>query len=223
MQTVLTYSVRVVLVYFFTYLSTRILTKKAIAQMTAYEIAGLMVIGNVAAEPLVDKVMVKSVYGTGLLILLMLITSRIAVMVRFTKVMEHSASIVINNGQIDFNEIKRLSISLNELFGMLRQQGFDRISDIQTAVLEPNGTLSVFANAENKPVTKSDLNITSSNGPISMPLIMNGRIVRENIKYIGKNEAWLIEELKKQGIKDYVHEVYLVEMDSSWKIKVYVK
>ncbi len=223
MQTVLTYSVRVVLVYFFTYLSTRILTKKAIAQMTAYEIAGLMVIGNVAAEPLVDKVMVKSVYGTGLLILLMLITSRIAVMDRFTKVMEHSASIVINNGQIDLNEIKRLSISLNELFGMLRQQGFDRISDIQAAVLEPNGTLSVFAKAENKPVTKSDLNVTSSNEPISMPLIMNGRIVRENIKYIGKNEAWLIEELKKQGIKDYVHEVYLVEMDSSWKIKVYVK
>lgn len=54
MYTLLTYSARVFLVYFFTYLSTRILTKKAIAEMTAYEMAGLMVLANVAAEPLVD-------------------------------------------------------------------------------------------------------------------------------------------------------------------------
>lgn len=223
MQTVLIYSVRVVIVYFFTYLSTRILTKKAIAQMTAYEIAGIMVIGNVAAEPLVDKVMVKSVYGTGLLVLLILITSRIAVADRFTKVMEHTASVVINNGQIDFNEIKRLNISLNVLFGMIRQQGFDRVSDIEVAVLEANGSLSVFPKSANKPVTKSDLNIKASEGPISMPLIMNGRILIENLKYIGKNEAWLIEELKKQGIKDYVHEVFLAELDSSRNLTVYEK
>ncbi|ACL75482.1 DUF421 domain-containing protein [Ruminiclostridium cellulolyticum] len=223
MQTVLIYSVRVVLVYFFTYLSTRILTKKAIAQMTAYEIAGLMVIGNVAAEPLVDKVMVKSVYGTGLLILLMLITSRIAVADRFTKIMEHSASVVVNNGQIDFHEIKRLRISLNVLLGMIRQQGFDRVSDIEAAVLEPNGTLSVFAKSHDKPVTKRDMNINVPGKPISMPLIMNGRIVHENLEYVGRSEIWLVEELQKQGIKDYVHEVFLAELDSSWNVIVYRK
>ena len=223
MQTVLTYSVRVVLVYFFTYLSTRILTKKAIAQMTAYEIAGLMVIGNVAAEPLVDKVMVKSVYGTGLLILLMLITAKIAVTSRFTKVMEHSASIIVNNGQIDFIELKRLNISLNVLFGMLRQQGFDRVSDIEAAVLEPNGTLSVFVKAQNRPVTKKDMNINVCDKPISMPLIMNGRIVQENLEYVGRSEVWLVEELKKQGVKDYIHEVFLAELDSSWNVIVYRK
>ncbi|AEY67105.1 DUF421 domain-containing protein [Clostridium sp. BNL1100] len=223
MQTVLIYSIRVVLVYFFTYLSTRILTKKAIAQMTAYEIAGLMVIGNVAAEPLVDKVMVKSVYGTGLLILLILITSRIAVTDRFTKVMEHSASVIINNGQIDFNEIKRLNISLNVLFGMIRQQGFDRVSDIEAAVLESNGTLSVFAKSQNKPVTKKDMNINVCGKPISMPLIMNGKIVQENLEYVGKSEIWLVDELKKQGIKDYVHEVFLAELGSSWNVVVYKK
>ncbi len=223
MQTVLTYSVRVFIVYFFTYLSTRILTKKAIAQMTAYEIAGLMVIGNVAAEPLVDKVMVKSVYGTGLLILLMLITSRIVVTARFTKVMEHSASVVVNNGQIDFNELKRLNISLNVFFGMIRQQGFDRVSDIEAAVLEPNGTLSVFAKSQNKPVTKKDMNINVYGKPISMPLIMNGRIVQENLQYVGRSEVWLVDELKKQGIMDYIHEVFLAELDSSWNVIVYRK
>lgn len=223
MQTVLTYSVRVVLVYFFTYLSTRILTKKAIAQMTAYEVAGIMVIGNVAAEPLVDKVVIKSVYGTGLLILLMLITSKIAVTAGFTKVLEHSASIIVNNGRIDFNELKRLDISLNVFFGMLRQQGFDRVSDIDAAVLEPNGTLSVFAKAQNKPVTKKDMNINVCDKPISMPLIMNGKIVKENLEYVGRSEVWLLEELKKQGIKDYTNEVFLAELDSTWNVITYRK
>lgn len=218
MQTVLTYSIRVVLVYLFTYLSTRILTKKAIAQMTAYEIAGIMVIGNVAAEPIIDKVLVKSIYGTGLLILLMLVTSRLAITNRFTRVMEHTATMVIHNGQIDYKEIRRLSLSLNQFFGLLRQQGYDRASEIEAAVLEPNGTLSVFPKAASKPVTRDDMNIKFPDEPISMPLIMDGRIVAENLKYLGKSESWLLDELRKQGIKDYKNEVFLVELDSSWNV-----
>ena len=60
MYIILSYTVRVLLVYFFTYLSTRMMAKKAVAEMTAYEMAGLMVLANVAAEPLVDKVVIKS-------------------------------------------------------------------------------------------------------------------------------------------------------------------
>lgn len=77
MYIILSYSVRIILVYFFTYLATRMLTKKAIAEMTAYEMAGLMVLANVAAEPLVHKVVIKSVFGVGGVVLLMAITARL--------------------------------------------------------------------------------------------------------------------------------------------------
>lgn len=84
MYIILSYSVRVFLVYFFTYLATRIMTTKAIAEMTAYEVAGLMILANVAAEPLVDKVVIKSVYGVGLLVLLIIIASRLAIINKLT-------------------------------------------------------------------------------------------------------------------------------------------
>lgn len=223
MDIIISYSIRVFLVYFFTYLSTRIMTKKAIAEMTAYEIAGLMVLANVAAEPLVDKVVIKSVYGVGLLVLLMTLTARLAIINKFTIFFEHTPTKVIENGEIKMKALKKLSLSLNQLEGLLRQQGYDKVSDVQTAVFEPQGNLSIFPKGENKPVTLKDLKIPSSNESITLPLIFDGSIVYENLKHIGKNEIWLLEELKKQGFKNYKNEVALAELDSSWKLIVLKK
>lgn len=223
MYIILSYSVRILLVYFFTYLSTRIMTKKAIVEMTAYEVAGLMVLANVAAEPLVDKVVIKSVYGVGCLILLMTIVARLAIINKFTAFLEHTATKVIENGQIDMKALKRLCLSLNQLEGLLRERGYDKVSDVQTAVFEPQGNLSVFPKAENKPVTLKDLKIPSSNETITLPLILDGTIEHINLKHIGKNEAWLLKELKKQGFKDYKKEVALAELDPSWNLIVLKK
>ena len=223
MNTLLSYSIRVIIVYFFTYLATRILTKKAIAEMTAYEMAGLMVFANVAAEPLVDKVVTKSVYGSGVLVVLMIIATRVALLNKFTPVMEHTATIIIHNGHIDFNQLKKLSLSLNQLLGLIRQQGFDKVSDVQTAIFEPNGQLSVFPKAENKPVTLKDMNMTPPANSISLPLIIDGNIIQENLTYMGKNERWLLDELKKQGISDPKSQVILAELDSSHKVVIFKK
>lgn len=220
---ILSYSVRVFLVYTFTYLATRMMTKKAIAEMTAYEIAGLMILSNVAAEPLVDKVVIKSVYGVGFLILLMFITARLAIINKFTAFFEHTATRVVENGEIDMKALKRLSLSLNQLEGLLRQQGYDKVSDIQTAVFEPQGELSVFPKAENKPVTLKDLNIQSQDQRITLPLILDGGILNENLRHIGKDQTWLLEELRKQGFSNYESEVAIAELDPSWNLIVLKK
>jgi uncharacterized membrane protein YcaP (DUF421 family) len=223
MYIIISYSVRIFLVFFFTYLATRILTKKAIAEMTAYEMAGLMVLANVAAEPLVDKVVIKSVYGTGFLVILMAVTARLAVINKFTAFFEHTATLVIEDGQIDMKALKRMSLSLNQLEGLLRQQGYDKVSDVQTAVFEPQGNLSVFPKAENKPVTLKDLNIKTQNEPITIPLILDGGIAYSNLKHIGKDENWLLEELQKQGYQNYQEEVALAELDPSWNLIILKK
>lgn len=217
------YSVRVFLVYFFTYLATRIMTKKAIAEMTAYEVAALMVLSNVAAEPLVDKVVIKSVYGVGLLVILMALAGRLALINKFTAIFEHTSTIVIQNGQIDMKALKRLHLSLNQLEGLLREKGYDKVSDIETAIFEPQGTLSVFPKAEKRPVTLKDLNIKATNEPITVPLILDGNILKTNLNHIGRNEKWLLKELKKQGIQNYEKQVALAELDPSWNIIILKK
>ncbi|MBV7274268.1 DUF421 domain-containing protein [Clostridiaceae bacterium UIB06] len=217
---IVSYSIRVFLVYFFTYLATRIMTKKAMAEMTAYEIAGLMILANVASEPLVDKVVIKSVYGIGFLVILIAVAARLAIVNKFTAFFEHTATKVIENGQINMEVLKRLNFSLNQLEGLLRQQGYDKVSDVETAFFEPQGNLSVFPKAENKPVTLKDLNIQAANNPITLPLIIDGSIDYVNLKHIEKSESWLLGELKKQGVKEYKNEVALAELDSCWNVVI---
>ncbi|MDW8802310.1 DUF421 domain-containing protein [Clostridium sp. A1-XYC3] len=223
MKDVLAYSIRVILVYFFTYLCSRILTKKAISEMTAYEVAGVMILANVAAEPLVDKVVLKSVFGSGVLVLLMSITSRLAMINRLTPVLEHTATIVIKNGQIDKAALNRLSLSLNQLEGLLREKGFDKVSEVETAIIEPQGTLSAFPKEQNRPVQLKDLNIESSTKSLTIPLVMDGSIIMPNLKHIGRSKEWIIGEMKKQGINNYKEEVFLAELDSSLNLSILKK
>lgn len=223
MQDFISYSVRVVIVYLFTYLSTRTLTKKAIAQMTAYEIAGLMIFANVAAEPLVDKVIIKSVYGTGFLVVLMLLGTKLAMRNKLTSIIEHTPTFIMENGKLNKQEMEGMGLTLNQLEGLLRQQGYDKIADLDTIIMEPQGNISVFPKAENKQVTVKDLNIKPSNKGITIPLIMDGSIIEQNLKHINKTKEWLIQELKMQGIVNYRKDVMIVEIDSSWKVTVLKK
>ena len=223
MNIILIYTIRIILVYAFTYLVTRIMTKKAMAQMTAYEVAGIMILANVASEPLVDKVLIKSVYGVGVLVFLMILLSRLSTINKLTAWVEHTATTVIENGQLDMKALKRMSLSLNQLEGLLRQQGYDKLSDIQMAIFEPQGNLSVFPKAENKPVTKKDMGIAQKQTQLTIPLIMDGSILHYNLKHIRKDKAWLLQELSKQGIDDYHHQTALVELDSDLNITIIKK
>lgn len=218
MSDFLAFSIRVIIVFYFTYLCTRTLTKKAMAQMTAYEIAGLMILANVAAEPLVDKVVVKSAYGAGLLVVLIIITTRLALRNKLTPILEHTPTTIMSKGKLDMKSLDSLGLSLNQLEGLLRQQGYHKISDLDTVIMEPQGNISIFPKSENNPVTLKDLNIKPDIQGITVPLIMDGNIIYSNLKHIHKTKDWLLKELSKQGILDYKNEVGIAEIDPNWKL-----
>jgi uncharacterized membrane protein YcaP (DUF421 family) len=223
MNDLLSYSLRVIIVYYFTYLATRALTKKAMAQMTAYEVAGLMILANVAAEPLVDKVIVKSVYGTGLLVVLIIITTRLALKNKLTPILEHTPTMIVNKGKLDIEALAGLGLSFNQLEGLLRQQGYDKICDLDTVIMEPQGNISVFPKSENKPVTRKDINLKSNSQGITVPLILDGNIIFSNLKHVQKTTEWLLGELRKQGITDYKNQVGVAELDTHWTLNVLKK
>mgnify|MGYP006276740081 FL=1 len=219
MQNILSYAIKAFLIYFFTYFATRILSNKAVAQMTSYELAGVVVLATVASQPLLTNAITKTVFGIAMLVLLIGITSKLALVNKLTPFIEHTPTVVIRNGQLDMKSLRDTSLSLNELYGLLRQNGYTKATDVEFAVLEPQGKLSVIPKSQNRPVKPSDLNIPTSYEGLTLPLIMDGSIIDRNLEHAHLTKSWLVQELEKQDVVQY-KDVELAELDTQGNLRI---
>ncbi len=210
----LIYAIRVLIIYIFTFLAARTLSRKAIAEMTSYEIAGIILLSTVASETLATRVISHSVFGVGLISLLIYTTSRLSLIDKLTPILEHTPTIVLQNGQIDMSALKKAGLSMNQFMGLLRQKGFDKINDVEFAIFEPQGTLSAFPKSQYRPLEPRDLMIPTTYEGLTLPLIIDGAIIERNLHHVKLDQSWLMKELQKQGIMDYQKEITLAELDT---------
>ncbi|CQR73826.1 hypothetical protein SOV_33280 [Sporomusa ovata DSM 2662] len=220
MDDILSYGLKTILIYIMTYFAARTLSKKAIAQMASYELAGIMLLTTVAAEPLVTKVTVKALFGTGVITILLLITARLALVDRLTKFLEHTPLMIVENGKIDKQALKASTLTINQFMGLLRQKGYDKIEEIDHAILESQGELSVFPKSQYRPVQPKDLNMSPQPSGLTLPLIIDAQIIEQNLRHIGMTREQLLQQLAKQGINDFKSEVILALYDSSGQLTI---
>ena len=91
---------------------------------------------------------------------------------------------------------------------LCREQGYFDLDEIQTAIFEHNGKLSILPKAQNRPSTPDDLNLTVKPAHVGVEVIMDGRVMGENLSRMGQNENWLKKQIKLQGFND-ANEVFL--------------
>ena len=219
---ILAYICKGTIVFIFTYLYLRILSKKSMIHMAPYEIAGLMIFSNVASQPFLTESLTTTIIGLGVLIILTIILAKLSLINKLTPILEDVPTILINNGQIDMKSLKKSSLSLNELLGLLRQQGYDSIRDIDYAILEPQGQVSVFPKPEKRPVTIKDLNLKKEPSGITVPLIMDGDIIYVNLNHTNYTKDRLIKELKNKGFSS-IEDVALAELEPSGNLSIFKK
>lgn len=136
------------------------------------------------------------------------------------KYINGSPSILMNNGKLYRKNMKKAKLDLSEFLMMCREQGFFDLSEIQTAIYEYNGKLSVLPVCTSRPVTPADMNLSPEPDLINTEVIMDGRILGENLQRLGLDTVWLDKQLKAQGYKN-AKEVYLGLCDSSNKLSLY--
>ena len=220
MDDFLSYAIKTLIVYLFTYFAARILPKKTFAQMSAYDLAGIMLFTTVAAEPIATKVTMKAITGAGFIILLMMITSRLTLVNKLMPILEHCPLVLIENGKIDMGALKASLLNLSEFQGLLRQKGYEKIEDIDHAILESQGELSVFPKSDKRPLQAKDLNILPQAEGLTLPLVMDGSIIDQNLRHIGMTKEQLVRRLQEQGVNDYKNQIILVQYDSSGQILI---
>ena len=136
--------------------------------------------------------------------------------------MDGSPSIVIQNGKIRIDELCKARYNINELLEKLRIQVYPNIADIEFAILETSGHLSVVPKSQKRALTPEDLQIDTKYEGLPVPLILDGKIQYDNLKEINLDEDWLISELAKFNITD-VKKVFLASLDTEGKLLYQVR
>jgi len=197
--------VRSLIMVGFMILITKIVGSKQISQLTFYDYVSGITIGSIAGAIAIDETMPIE-YGLIALavfalcdLLISFLTERSMFMRR---VITGQAHMLIEEGVIMYKNLKRARLNVNDLLRELRNQGYFSVSDIQYAVFETNGKLSIMPKAYAKTVTVADLKLTAENSSLESYVIIDGKILKGNLDAMNKDEAWLKEQLKTQGYEE---------------------
>lgn len=201
---------------------TRLVGKQQISHLTFYEFAAAITIGGITAELAGElDVSVWPIF-TALVtfVALTILAGYISLRSRpLRKLIQGEPAVVVHNGKILEGNMAQLRYNLDDLMGQLRNKNVFNIDDVEYAILETNGELSVLLKSQNRPVTPRDLNIPTQYQGVPSELIMDGKIVRQNLEQNKLSEQWLTEQLKMQGIYN-LGEVAYASLDSSGKLYV---
>lgn len=204
---------------------TRFLGKKQISQLTLFEYVTGITIGSIAASLSVDT-QITYVHGTiGLVVwtVLPISISKIALRnTRIKKLLDGAPSIIIQNGKIQYDNLKNEHFSVVDMLEELRLNGVFNVADVEYAILETSGKLSIQLKSQKKPLTPEDLNITTGYSGLWANLIIDGEVMHEHLKNTDKSIEWLMRELDSNGIKS-PREVILATLDSKGKLQFYLK
>ena len=195
---------------------------KQISQLDFFDYITGITIGSIGAElatelekPLKPFV-AMIVYGVTT-VALSVITNKFP---KTRKFINGTPTIIMDNGKIYRKNMKKAKIDLSEFMVLCRQEGYFNLSDIQTAVFEYNGRLTVLPVSTRRPLNPEDVALTPQSESISTEVIMDGRVLDENLKRMGLERKWLEKQIKEQGFKN-VKEIFLGVCDYNKQLKLY--
>ena len=213
--------IRTVILYVFVTLGIRLMGKRQIGEMQPNELVVTLLISEIAAIPLQDtsQPIIDGVVAIFMLVILEIIISVISMKSMFMrKIMNGKSAVIIKNGVIDQNVMRRVRMTVLDLVELLRGQNVFDISTVAFAVLEVNGNLSVLLKSPEQPATAGDLNIEKDNAVLPLPVISDGKIIKESLGALEIDENDVTETVKAN--KTEVKKVFLMTMDRYKNISI---
>ena len=209
--------IRTLILYTLVIVALRLMGKREIGQLQPFELVVIIMISELAAIPS-ENVGIPLLSGI-IPILVLLLTSLTLAWISLKSekaraIICGTPSILIQRGKILEDELKKNRYNLTDLLEELRIKNIPNIADVEFAVLETNGQLSVFPKSQKRPTIPEDFHITTKYEGLPLTLIMDGNLNHKNLQQGNRDLNWLKEELKKQSI-DKIENVLLASLDSS--------
>ncbi|GAB6157254.1 DUF421 domain-containing protein [Desulfotomaculum varum] len=217
--------IRTLILFALVVVALRLMGKRQIGKLQPYELVIIVMIADLAAVPMED---IGIPLLSGIIPILTLLFVEVAISFaalkseRLRGVVCGTPSILVANGKIVEPELKRLRYNINDLLEQLRTKNFPNIADVEYAILETSGEISVVPKSQKRPVIPADLNIPTKYEGIPITLIIDGYVFEKNLKKINLTREWLQTELQKFGIAD-LKQVLLASLDSEGNLFYQVK
>ncbi|WP_040979714.1 YetF domain-containing protein [Oceanobacillus jeddahense] len=203
----------VVFGFFALFLITKLLGKTQISQITPFDFISALLLGELVGNALFDPNagIPEIAFVVGLYAILMYIIEIVSQKYKRTRhLLEGSPTIVIHRGKLIRDMMKKTKLDINQLQHLLREKDVFSISEVEFAVLEANGTVSVLKKSDYQTPTRKDLKLSPQDVALPITLINDGEIIKDNMEEKNLPVSWLEESIREQGYKD-ISEIFYAE------------
>ena len=212
--------IRTIVLYFLIMVGLRLLGKRQIGELEPIELVLTLLISDLAAVPMQDfgiPLLNGVIPIVTLLSLSMLLSWGSVRSIRLRRLICGSPTALILDGKVQQDAMRHNRFTLDELTQELRNQGILDIASVEYAVLETNGQLNIILAPAQQPVTAEQMQIETEDTGYFSILINNGRILRDNLKRMGRDERWLQKQVQQRGTQ-CIEDVYLLMMNDAGQI-----
>ena len=212
--------VRTLILYGLVVIAVRVMGKHQIGQLQPFELVVTIMLSELAAIPMQNTGIPLI---NGITPILTLLVAQVALSYislksdRARAVICGRPSVLIENGKIMEPELERLRYNLSDLMEQLRAKNIRNISDVEFAILETSGQLSVIPKSQKRPVIPEDINVPSKYEGLPLTVIMDGHIIHHNLKKMNLDIPWLKLQLKNLGV-DSPDQVLFANLDTDGKL-----
>lgn len=204
------------------FLITKAIGKKQVSELSLFDYVIGISIGNFAAEMIMDF---NSNYYNG--IVAMTTFGLIAWLVSYftmksmvlRRIIVGTPTVLIQNGKIIEKNLRKMMIDINDLLEQCRGNGTFDVNEIEYAIMEANGKISILPKKEYAPLIVKDMNLKLGKNELVSNVIIDGKIMKSNLENSGKEKDWLLKELKIKGKK--LEDILLATLDNNYKLVIY--
>ncbi|WP_175989864.1 DUF421 domain-containing protein [Bacillus sp. Marseille-Q1617] len=204
---------------------TLFMGKRAIGELPIFDFLVILTLGAVVGADIADpniKHLPTAVAIIGIGILQKVVAKWKISNRKIGRYLTFEPTVVIQNGKFLDKNLKKIRYSIDNILQMLREKGIFDISEVETAIIEPNGALSVLKKPQKNSVTLEDMNMTKTTSSISFPVIVEGTIYTNVLRDFNLNEAWIEQQLSHKGNID-INNVFFASVNRNLELHVSLK
>lgn len=209
------------LAYFFLLVLARFMGRKFVNRMTVFDFVVSIMIGTITATYVTKNIADAWVLVSPAVLAAAAVATSLLTLKSppARKIIEGEPVVIVQNGRVLENNMRRLRYNLDDLMMQLRDRDIFDIGELEFAVMEPNGKLSVLKKSQHLPLTPQDLGLPTGYKGLASEIVKDGAVVEQNLKQNNLDFPWLYGELRKKGVED-ISDVLLADLQTDGTLYV---